>query len=169
MNPTRIPPTKFEPGAPPGLCHEVAFPNGPLGLTLLPHGIVFLTSKGEEKYICCAIVHAISNADANGFLQVGDILLSANLTSLLSSSKKLEDVEETDREQHFEAIKGVLATAAAPKRLQIFRLLADEYKPTGPGYTTMRTEEAFICVEAASKQVAALHKNRPVPALDSEV
>jgi hypothetical protein len=99
---------------------DAVFPTqGPMGLSLLPHRVIFTTPGGEAKAISCAIVQQSSFTTQ---IQPGDALLSVNATALVHVDTQAVIREDT-LQPYFDHYSKTISATPAPRSVKFFRLL----------------------------------------------
>lgn len=117
---------------------DAVFPTqGPLGLSLLPHRVIYSSPSGEARAIACAIVQ---QSRFTAQIQPGDALLSVNATPLVHAGTQAV-IREDALQPYFDSVSTAIGAAAAPRTVKFFRLLRTPQGGTATS-TPVNWEEA---------------------------
>lgn len=127
---------------------DKTYDQGPLGLNVHPHRLIFVSTTGGTSYaIACAVVNANSSMNA-AEVKIGDILISVNKLSVLTSGNSyIVDLGLSLR--YFETIKTVIAGASFPKTLTFLRLSNETPTPgrNGETSTQLSFQDAYALLD----------------------
>ena len=114
---------------------------GSLGLSLVPHRLLYASPSGIQCAIACATVTASANTTD---IHCGDVLVSINAQSLLTYPGDAFIVDERHSTAFFENWTKAIGAATFPKTIVIFRPLRQTSAAgtTGTDSTIISLEEA---------------------------